>query len=164
MWGRHVKTGRQAACEPGNHATHTPPSVPQPSSCCTFTGVAEEASWGVRKTGYPGGRVGTSPTCANTDFTGFFCLFYSHTLGICKFPGWGSNWSCSCNYTTATAMRDRSHIFNLHHGSWQCCILNPLSEARDQIHILMDTSQDEPTEPLLQWGAAVGIPSSIFHT
>ena len=34
-----------------------------------------------------------------------------------------------------------SHIYNLHHSSQQCWILNPLSEARDQIHMLMDTAQ-----------------------
>ena len=42
-------------------------------------------------------------------------------------------------YTTATATPDLSHICDL------CCslrtILNPLSEARDGTHILMDTSQ-----------------------
>ena len=26
------------------------------------------------------------------------------------------------------------------HSSWQCQILNPLSRARDQAHVLMDTS------------------------
>ena len=26
----------------------------------------------------------------------------------------------------------------LHHSSWQCQILNPLSRARDQAHILID--------------------------
>ena len=31
---------------------------------------------------------------------------------------------------TATAMRDPSHVFDLHHSSWQHQILNPLSEAR----------------------------------
>ena len=41
----------------------------------------------------------------------------------------------------ATAMRDPSHICDLHHNSQQCQILNPLSEARDQTHILMDPSQ-----------------------
>ena len=41
-------------------------------------------------------------------------------------------------YTTAT--QDPSRICDLHHISWQCWILNPLSEARDQTHILMDTS------------------------
>ena len=44
-------------------------------------------------------------------------------------------------YTTATATRDPSHICNLHHGSWQRWILNPLSEAGDQTHILMVISQ-----------------------
>ena len=35
----------------------------------------------------------------------------------------------------------------LHHSSWQRWILNPWSEARDQAHILMDTSWDpKPTE------------------
>ena len=33
-------------------------------------------------------------------------------------------------YTTATAARDLSLICDLHHGSGQCQILNPLSEAR----------------------------------
>ena len=40
-------------------------------------------------------------------------------------------------YATATAMLDLSHICNLHHNSWQCQILNPLSEARGQTHNLM---------------------------
>ena len=44
-------------------------------------------------------------------------------------------------YATTTAMWDNSHICNLHHSSWQCQILNPPSEARDQTHIPMDTSQ-----------------------
>ena len=39
-------------------------------------------------------------------------------------------------YTTVTATRDLS----LHHSSWQRRSLNPLSEARDQTHALMDTS------------------------
>ena len=34
-------------------------------------------------------------------------------------------------YATATAMRDPSHVCNLHHSSWQHRIPNPLSEARD---------------------------------
>ena len=44
-------------------------------------------------------------------------------------------------YTTATATQDLSHVCELHHSSRQCQILNPLSEARDQTCILMDTSQ-----------------------
>ena len=42
---------------------------------------------------------------------------------------------------TATATWDPSYVFNLHYSSWQCQIPNPLSEARDQTQILMDTSQ-----------------------
>ena len=41
---------------------------------------------------------------------------------------------------TATAMRDPSHICDLHHSSCQHQILNPLSEARDQTQMLLDTS------------------------
>ena len=44
-------------------------------------------------------------------------------------------------YTTATAMRDLSHICDLHHSSQQRQILNPLSEAGDRTRILMDPSQ-----------------------
>ena len=29
----------------------------------------------------------------------------------------------------------------LHHSSWQCRILSPPSEARDQTHVLMDASR-----------------------
>ena len=44
-------------------------------------------------------------------------------------------------HATAIAMLDLSHICN-HSGSfWQRQIPNPLSEARDQIHILLDSSQ-----------------------
>ena len=42
---------------------------------------------------------------------------------------------------TATAVWDPSHFCNLYHNSWQCQILNPVSNARDQTHILMDTTQ-----------------------
>ena len=43
-------------------------------------------------------------------------------------------------YTVATATPDPSRVCNLHHSSWQHWILNPLSEARNQALILMDTS------------------------
>ena len=52
--------------------------------------------------------------------------------------------------TTATAARDLGHICDLLHGLQQCQILNPLSKARDQIRILVDTmSGSLPIEP--QW-------------
>ena len=44
-------------------------------------------------------------------------------------------------YTTATAMQNPSHICHLHNGSQQHQILNPLGEAREQTHNLMDASQ-----------------------
>ena len=44
-------------------------------------------------------------------------------------------------YTTTTAMQDLSHVYNLHHSSWQCWILNPLSEARDWTRNLMVPSR-----------------------
>ena len=44
-------------------------------------------------------------------------------------------------YASAAAMLDLSHICDLHHSLWQHRILNPLGKARDQTHILMDTSQ-----------------------
>ena len=44
-------------------------------------------------------------------------------------------------YTTATAMSDLSHVWDLYHSSWQHWILNPLSKARDQTCVLMDMSQ-----------------------
>ena len=51
-------------------------------------------------------------------------------------------------YTTATATRDPSRICDRHLSSQQCQILNPLSEALDQTHILMDiVSGSLPAEP-----------------
>ena len=44
-------------------------------------------------------------------------------------------------YAAATATQVPSHICNLHHSSRQSQMLNPLSEARDRTHILMNTSQ-----------------------
>jgi len=44
------------------------------------------------------------------------------------------------SYAIATATLDSRQVFDLHHSSGKCQILNPLSEARDQTHTLMDTS------------------------
>ena len=45
-------------------------------------------------------------------------------------------------YASATETEDPSHVCDLHCSSQQCQILNPVSgSARDQICILMDTSQ-----------------------
>ena len=59
-------------------------------------------------------------------------------------------------YTTATAMQDLSHIYNLHGRSWQHQILNPLIEARDQTCILTETSRFISTVP--QWELPVFFP------
>ena len=61
--------------------------------------------------------------------------------------------------STAIATQDLNHVCDLHHSSWQCWILSPLSEARDWTHILMETSQ-----VYFRW-ATTGTPSSpIFNT
>ena len=44
-------------------------------------------------------------------------------------------------YTTATATRDPSCVFDLHHRSWQHQIHNPLSEAGDQTRNLVVPSR-----------------------
>ena len=44
-------------------------------------------------------------------------------------------------YTRATATLDSSRICDLHHSSRQHQILNPLSEARDPTHVLVDASR-----------------------
>ena len=43
-------------------------------------------------------------------------------------------------YVTAMEMLDSSCIPGLHHSLWQCQILSSLSEARDQIDILTETT------------------------
>ena len=43
--------------------------------------------------------------------------------------------------STATVTQDPSRVWNLHHSSWQHWVPNPLSEARDQTRVLVDTSQ-----------------------
>ena len=45
-------------------------------------------------------------------------------------------------YAPATAMRDPSHVCDLHHSSRQCWMPDPLSEARDRTSSLMDTTQN----------------------
>ena len=56
----------------------------------------------------------------------------------------------------ATAMQDPSRVFDLQHSSWQCQIPDPLREARDGTHILMDPSW------IRFCCATMGTPSVIF--
>ena len=44
-------------------------------------------------------------------------------------------------YNRATSMQDLSRICDLHCSLWQHQILNPLIEAREGTHILMDPRQ-----------------------
>ena len=60
-------------------------------------------------------------------------------------------------YTTATAMQDPSHVCDLYHILRQYWILNPLNDARDGTHILVDTSW-----VCYHW-ATMGIPMKVFH-
>ena len=53
-------------------------------------------------------------------------------------------------------MPDLSHVCNLHHSSWQCWMLNPLSEVRDWTPVLMDISQ------IRFCSATMGRPSPAF--
>ena len=64
----------------------------------------------------------------------FFCCFLlfnfqDRTHGIWKFPGQGSNWSCSCQ---PTETQDPSHVCDLHHSSQQRRIPNSLIKDRDR--------------------------------
>ena len=71
----------------------------------------------------------------------FFCFLGPH-LQHMEIPRLGVESELQLPaYTTATAVQNLSHVFDLHHRSGQRQILNPLSEARDWTHVLMDTSQ-----------------------
>ena len=63
-------------------------------------------------------------------------------------------------YATATATQDASRECDLHHSSWQCRILNPLSEARDGTCILVVTSQAH--KPLSHKGKSLNILYFIY--
>ena len=59
-------------------------------------------------------------------------------------------------YTRTTTMPDSICICELHHSSWQCWLLNPLSEARGQTRILMNASSNGTC-----W-ATTGMPRFLF--
>ena len=77
-------------------------------------------------------------------FVSFFFFFCFLGLGLRRFdvPSLGPESELQPPaYTTVTAMPDLNHICDLHQSLWQCRILNTLSKASDQNHVLMDTSQ-----------------------
>ena len=59
-------------------------------------------------------------------------------------------------YAADRTISDLNQIGDIHNNSWQHWILNPLSEARDQIHNLMDYSQ------ICYHCATMGSPFSSF--
>ena len=67
-------------------------------------------------------------------------FFLGPHLQHMEVPRLGVEWELQLP-ATPIATRDPGHVGNLHHSSWQLQTLNPLSNARDQTHILMDTSQ-----------------------
>ena len=72
----------------------------------------------------------------------FFCLFRATLEAYGRFQARVESELEPLAFTTATATPDPSCICDLHHSSQPCQIRDPLSEARDRTHILMDTSQD----------------------
>ena len=71
----------------------------------------------------------------------FILLFRVTPVAYVSSPARGQVEAVAAGLPTATAMWDLSCVFDLHHSSWQHQITNPLSKARDQTHILTDTSQ-----------------------
>ena len=72
----------------------------------------------------------------------FYFLLFRASPRHMEVPRPGVQWELQLTaYTTAAAMPDPSRVCDLHHSSRQCQILNPMSEARDQTHILMDSCQ-----------------------
>ena len=73
------------------------------------------------------------------DFTAFF------VLGLHRQAACGGSQARGRIGAVATSLRHSNAGSELHldphHGSWQCWILNALSEARDQTHNFMVTSQ-----------------------
>ena len=74
------------------------------------------------------------------------CIFFFRFLGLhpqhIEVPRLGVELQLQLlAYATATATKDLSHFCDLHHSSQWHQILNPLSKARNQTHIIMYTSQ-----------------------
>jgi len=70
----------------------------------------------------------------------FFGLFRAALMAYGGSQARGGIRATAPAYATTTAMPDLSRVCDLHHSSQQPRILNPLSEARDRICVLMDTS------------------------
>ena len=73
----------------------------------------------------------------------YFCFFFGGGtpwhMEVPRLRAESDLWLLAC--ATATATPDLSQVCDLHHSSWQCRILNPMSEARDRTLIFMFPSQ-----------------------
>ena len=70
------------------------------------------------------------------------CFFVGLHLWQVEVPGLGVKselWLPAC--ATAMARQDASHLFDPCQSLWQCWIFTPLSEARGQTCVLMETSR-----------------------
>ena len=93
---------------------------------------------------FPGYLLCSIDLFANTDTIYFFLSFFFF-LGLLlqhmEVPRLGVESELQLPaYATATAMPNLSHVYDLHHSSGQHQILNPLTEARDQICILTEST------------------------
>ena len=90
----------------------------------------------------------------------FFSFFRAATALYIEIPRLGVTSEVQLPaYTTSTSTPDLSCTWDLRCSSWQCRILNPLSEARDRTHILMDTSR-----VCYHWATVGTTWSRYFHT
>ena len=77
----------------------------------------------------------------------FFFLFFVFCFFRAAFMAYGGSQArghigaAVPAYATDATTRDPSHVCNLYRTSWQCQILNPLNEARNQTRVLMDASR-----------------------
>ena len=74
----------------------------------------------------------------------FFLVFYHYRAAPTAYGGSqarGPIGAVAASLHSTTAMPDSSHVCDLHYSSWQCRILNPLSEARDRTCVYVGTSQ-----------------------
>ena len=108
------------------------------------TGIpARRAERRESRAGMRGKNPWNSQDCLRDEFLSFFLSFFlggGRTHGKCKFPDWGRIGAAATILHHSHSNMGSNCICSLHHSSWQCRILNPLKEARDGIHILMDTS------------------------
>ena len=86
----------------------------------------------------------------------FFCIFLAAPVAYGASQARVKSEMKPMAYVTAIAMPNLRRICDLHHSSQQRQILKPLSEARDQTHILMDTSR------IHFYSATMGTPSCNF--